>query len=192
MMEKRRVQNGQETEACSRLHDAGGAGNHRRGQEPDPQRARSSSQVTGRLCDPSWALFAEGESQALCELAVFRGGVTRAAAAVAPSATLAQLAALVRKSFLRRSALPDAYPPAAVGDRAARAGYTPAAGRPPSPRRPFGRPRQPAVSRRDGQVEAPPARGSYAGRFWPSDPKYPMALALGVCQNGSITALYRD
>ena len=62
-----------------------------------PERHRSLRAVV----DSSWDLLGEGERAFFRQLAVFRGGFTRAAAQQVARATLPQLMALVDRSFLR-------------------------------------------------------------------------------------------
>jgi predicted ATPase/DNA-binding XRE family transcriptional regulator len=54
--------------------------------------------------DHSWQLLNAEEQRILCRLALFRGGFPPEAAAVVAGATLADLATLLMKSFIRRSA----------------------------------------------------------------------------------------
>ncbi|MBX3011048.1 MAG: tetratricopeptide repeat protein [Caldilineaceae bacterium] len=63
-----------------------------------PPRHRSMRAVF----EHSWSLLTAAEQQVLAELAVFRGGCTRAAASAVASATLSLLAALIDKSLVRR------------------------------------------------------------------------------------------
>jgi predicted ATPase/DNA-binding XRE family transcriptional regulator/Tfp pilus assembly protein PilF len=64
-----------------------------------PSRHRSMQTVF----DHSWKLLADEEQAALCRLAVFQGGFTRAAAEYVAGASLAVLSALIAKSLLRRA-----------------------------------------------------------------------------------------
>ena len=63
-----------------------------------PERQRSMRAVF----DSSWRLLDDGERRAFRQLAVFRGGFTRAAAAEVGETTLAGLTTLVRKALLNR------------------------------------------------------------------------------------------
>ncbi|MEZ4643176.1 MAG: tetratricopeptide repeat protein [Chloroflexota bacterium] len=53
--------------------------------------------------DHSWQLLPETEQQTLAQLAIFRGGFDRHAAAIVAGASLSHLAALLDKSFLHRT-----------------------------------------------------------------------------------------
>ena len=64
-----------------------------------PARQRSLRVV----CEHSWQLLARRERELLASLAVFRGGCTLEAAHAVAGATLAQMAALVDRSFVRHS-----------------------------------------------------------------------------------------
>ena len=66
-----------------------------------PARHRSMRAVF----DHSWSLLSESERNILRQMSVFRGGCTREGAAAVTGATLADLAQLVDRSWLRRQAL---------------------------------------------------------------------------------------